>query len=46
MLLLGCICHVCMPVSICFYACIGMVIVVVHEVIVGILGHHDVVGML
>ncbi len=36
----------CMSVSICCYACIFMVNVVVHEVIVYILGHEDVVGML
>ena len=36
----------CMSMPICCYECIVMVLVVVHEVIVGILGHHDVVGML
>ena len=29
----------------CYYACIFMVMVVVHEVIVCSLCHHDVVGM-
>jgi len=36
----------CMSVYVCCYACIIMGMVVVHEVIIGILGHHDVVGML
>ena len=36
----------CMSVSTCFYACIFMVKVFVHDVIVVILGHHDVVDML
>ena len=36
----------CMSVSICCYACIFMVIVVSHEVIVGIFDHHDFVDML
>ena len=36
----------CMSISICCYECIFMVNNVVHEVIVGILGHHDVLGML
>ena len=34
----------CMSMHICCYECIFMVKVVVHEVIVFILGHHDVVG--
>jgi len=36
----------CISMFIWCYACIVMVKVVVHEVIVCILGHHDAVGML
>ena len=41
-----CLCmnFLCMSVPICCYACIFMVKVIVHEVIVCILGHHVDVG--
>jgi len=36
----------CMSVSVCYYACIIMGTVSVHEVILCILGHHDFIGTL